>query len=138
MKKPKLCRECSECAGHHHWAGEETTGYADCFREAGEPMPLPGLAGVEIWDTCKHCDAWSPMYPAKRLHVTVSHGDRLIVCSKCKDNLSSGRDALTPAEVRGFIVLHAHSKGDRRARSFMTDIHPDVRAKWAFSTNGDS
>lgn len=48
----KCPRQCSVCEGaDHHWGYYETPEDEDANPEALK-------SGLEIWDTCKHCDAW--------------------------------------------------------------------------------
>ncbi len=49
---PEKCpRSCSVCEGDdHHWGYTETS--------ESEPDHPAAKAGHEIWDGCKHCDAW--------------------------------------------------------------------------------
>jgi 5'-deoxynucleotidase YfbR-like HD superfamily hydrolase len=59
-KAAKPCRACSECDGNHHWAEYE---YADLWTaEDHEGPPHPAIVeGHEVWEVCKHCDAWQPV-----------------------------------------------------------------------------
>lgn len=120
------CIDCEE--DDHHWMA----GYGEDYATENPDHPAAKM-GHEVWDVCKHCEAWRPIpddfFNEGTRKVTCDHG----VCNGPPEILLSGIETRGPSTGR-FCRWHAILYGRRSMNA--TGRIPKVDIEISVFANG--